>query len=203
MFTVTTSLLLPHPPAAVARVVGRLRTLPRWCAGVRRVRLPSGALAPCDDAGCRLLLVAGALRLALVARTPVVEGGDVADHTTAPDAHVVRHEAHGDGVALAWSFVLTPAAGPTRAEGRAAAGRGRETSVARDTHAPGGTRLRVAITVELDPAHPTAAYRDVLCRRLTRRVPEDLARLEALLARTTPTTARPDAAATRGRALPA
>jgi hypothetical protein len=34
MFVVDTALSLPHPPAAVARVVGRLALLPRWCAGL-------------------------------------------------------------------------------------------------------------------------------------------------------------------------
>jgi hypothetical protein len=48
VFVVNAAVLLPHPPHAVARVTARLALLPRWCAGLRRVRFPAHPPA----AGC-------------------------------------------------------------------------------------------------------------------------------------------------------
>jgi hypothetical protein len=155
MFVTEATALLAHPLPAVAAVLGRVAALPRWCVGVRRARLASGALQPCRADGCGLLYLTPDVRLVLVART--------VEHTL-PGGPMV-HEATGDGVALTWAFTLAPEASPAGA-GAAVA-----------------TRLRARITLEVDAAHATGAYRATLCRLIARRVPDDLLRLAALLER--------------------
>jgi hypothetical protein len=73
----------------------------------------------------------------------------------------IVHEAVGDGVSIVWTFTLEAEPSPTGA----------------------ATRLHARIALEVDPAHPLAAYRAMLCRLIARRAPEDLGRLDALLDR--------------------
>ncbi len=153
MFVVDTAVLLPHPPRRVAQAAARLDALPRWCAGLRR----AGPAAPDADAAgrCAFTYAAADVRLALRAHTRV-------------HGATVEHVAVGDGVRLCWTLAAAPepaAAGPGAAAGIA------------------NTRLRARVTLEVDPAHPTAAVRPALCRALARRAPADLERLRALLAR--------------------
>ena len=174
MFIVDAAVLLPHPPRTVARVVGRLYTLPRWCAGLRRVRRPAHAgwpgPAPRDrpidarlgadgGAGCILTYGAADVRLTLRAHTRPRAPGEAAT--------LVEHVAAGDGLSLTWALSVTP-------EPRGA-----------PEYAGGGpqTRLRARTTVVVEPGHPTAAVRAALCRVVARRAPADLERLRALLAR--------------------
>jgi len=155
MFVTEATALLAHPLPAVAAVLGRVAALPRWCIGVRRARLASGALQPCRADGCGLLYLTPDLRLVLVART--------VEHTL-PGGPLV-HEATGDGVTLRWAFALAPEPSPGGAEAAVC------------------TRLHARIALEVDAAHATGAYRAMLCRLIARRVPEDLLRLAALLER--------------------
>ena len=158
MFVVDAAILLPYPPRAVARVVERLPLLPRWCAGLRRVRFP----APDRAAGgaCIFTYRVADLRLTLVART--------LDRAPDSPAAVVEHTAAGDGLTLTWTLAAEPEVG--------------------DPTIPGGTyaattRLRARTSVTVDPDHPTAASRLALCRVVARRAPTDLERLRALLDR--------------------
>jgi hypothetical protein len=180
MFVVDAAVLLPHPPHAVARVVGRLRALPRWCTGLRGVPAAAGvattgippttipavavAATAVASAECAFTYTGVDLRLVLAARTLAVADG------------VVRHEARGDGVTFTWTLA---------AEAESGVGSG-----------PGAwTRLRARTTVEVDPDHPTAAVRSALCRLVARRAPLDLDRLGAFIARGGPGAADATAAA--------
>jgi hypothetical protein len=169
MFVVDAAVLLPHPPHAVARVVGRLHLLPRWCAGLRRVRFPAPApggpavsVPPADpDRACVFTYAAPDARLTLHARTR--------DPGARPAATPVActHTAAGDGLTLVWAFVVEPAdARPL-------------------PHAPAAAHalLRARVEVHVDAAHPLAAARAALCRAVARRVPADLERLRTLLDR--------------------
>jgi hypothetical protein len=169
MFVVDAAILLPHSPRAVGRVVGRLPLLPRWCAGLRRVRfpVPERAAAP----GCVFTYAAADVRLTLLARTlgPAGTPAPPDDPRSAAGAgDVVTHTAAGDGITLVWTLSAEPpdnAAEPTAAR------------------PPAATRLRARVQVLVDPEHPVAAARAALCRTVARRVPADLERLRALLAR--------------------
>lgn len=162
MFVTEATALLPHPRAAVAALLARVTALPRWCGGLRRVRLPDGTLAPCRPSGCALLYTAPGLRLALTARTT--------GHAprSAPEDAIV-HVADGDGVMLIWTFTLL--------DERSAGG----------LH----TRLHVRTMLTVDERHPTAAHRATLARLIARRTPDDLARIEALLDRAAAAPAAP------------
>ena len=155
MFAVDTAVLLPHTPVAVARVVGCLALLPRWCAGLRRVRYPAPGLTPTP--GCVFTYAAVDVRLTLLARTL---GPESAGHD---HGSLVTHAAEGDGLALTWAFAIEAAA--------------------RDGGGAARTRLRLRTGVAVEPGHPLAAARAVLCRLVARRAPADLERLCALLDR--------------------
>jgi hypothetical protein len=156
MFVVEANVLLPHPPRVVTRVVERLHVLPRWCAGMRRVRHAAPADGDASSSDCVLTYVVGEVRLSLAAHTVAA----------APD-HPVQHVAEGDGVRVTWTFAADPEApGAPGATGSA-----------------WSTRLHARIGIEVDPAHPTAAMRATLCRLVARRAPADLERLRVLLAR--------------------
>lgn len=174
MFVVDAAVLLPHPPHAVTRVVERLHLLPRWCAGLRRVRFPAPAAAEpaavrADggpdvlDRACVFTYAVTDARLTLRART--------LPHAPAPPAAVApaacTHTATGDGLTLAWTFVVEP------------------TDARPLPHAPAAvhTLLTARVEVCVDPTHPLAAARAALCRAVARRVPTDLERLRTLLDR--------------------
>jgi hypothetical protein len=162
MFVVDAAVLLPHPPHVIARVVERVHALPRWCAGLRRVRHPTVPLARAagDGAappGCVFTYTAVDVRLTLRAHT-VAPAGDRAAGAA------VEHAAEGDGVVFTWSFALEPESG--------GAGSGSTR-----------TRLRARTSLSVDADHPTAAVRAALCRQVARRAPADLERLRALLDR--------------------
>jgi hypothetical protein len=170
VFVVDAAVLLPHPRHVVARVAGRLTLLPRWCAGLRRVRHPAPESAP-DPAvasGCVFTYAAADVRLTLHART-LPPGADLEVAPAA--AGCVTHAAAGDGLTLTWTLAAEPplAAAAGGAGGPADAGR----------RPP--TRLRARVEVAVDPGHPLAAARATLCRTIARRVPADLERLRALL----------------------
>jgi hypothetical protein len=178
MFVVDAAVLLPHPPHAVARVVGRLHLLPRWCVGLRRVRLPTpgglpaSTLADVADHTCVFTYAVTDMRLTLRARTlPVAPSAGAAPHAAATPAvatpTAVTHTAAGDGLTLAWTFVAEPFAAPLLPH------------VAPRVH----TRLSARVEVHVDAAHPLAAARAALCRVVARRVPADLERLRTLLDR--------------------
>ena len=163
MFVVDAAVLLPYPPDVVLRVVERLPALPRWCAGLRRVRHPAPEHAV--GTGCVFTYATPDARLTLRART--------LDLATGAAAMTVEHSATGDGLSLTWTLVAEPdPAGHAPIDARGAAHGGRP-----------HTRLRVRTAVEVDPAHPTAAIRSALCRVIARRAPADLERLRALLDR--------------------
>jgi hypothetical protein len=166
MFVVDAAVLLPYPPHVVARVVERVHALPRWCAGLRRVRHVPPPFAPPGADGlaapaCVFTYAAVDVRLTLLART-------VARGAAGPPG-LVEHAAEGDGVAFGWAFALEPE--PAGAPG------------ARGGHGAARTRLRARTSVTVDPDHPTAAVRAALCRQVARRAPADLERLRALLER--------------------
>jgi hypothetical protein len=194
MFVVDAAVLLPHTPHAVARVVGRLHLLPRWCAGLRRVRFPSPApggpaasvTADATDRTCVFTYAVTDVRLTLRARTrrAAPAAGDppraVAMPTAAPAvatptavahaavAHAaVTHTAAGDGLTLGWTFVAEPFDAPALPH------------AAPRVH----TRLSARVEVHVDAAHPLAAARAALCRVVARRVPADLERLRTLIDR--------------------
>ncbi len=104
MFTVASSIVLPHTVTSVRASVGRLAVLPRWCRGLRVVRLPRAAEGPCSADTCVLTYRVGALRLHLTARTR-------------DDSGRIVHEAAGEGpqvgLCLTWTFVLAPHADGT------------------------------------------------------------------------------------------
>jgi hypothetical protein len=94
MFIVDAAVLLSYPPHVVLRVVERVAALPRWCAGLRRVRHPD----PATSAGCLFTYATADRRLTLRARTAAR-----AEHDP---PGLVRHVAEGDGVVLGWSFTV-------------------------------------------------------------------------------------------------
>ena len=157
MFVVETAIVLVHPPHVVARAVARLDRLPRWCAGLQRLRDtgPGDAAAGAGgvEGGCAFRYVAADLRLTLRAHT-------VAAASSRPPGHVVEHRAAGDGLHLAWALDVEPEPGGGRR-----------------------TRLHVRTRLAVDPAHPVAAVRAALCRLVARRAPSDLERLRTLLDR--------------------
>jgi hypothetical protein len=170
VFVVDTAVLLLHPPHVVARVAGRLRLLPRWCAGLRLVRFPADAS---PAAGCVFTYTVADARLTLRATTRGL-GGDPGTAFAAGDP--VTHTTTGDGLTLTWTL---------SADTRDGAG----AIVPDGGGAPAGaaprdpTWLRARVEVVVDPVHPLAATRASLCRTVARRVPADLERLRALLDR--------------------
>jgi hypothetical protein len=154
MFVVDASAVLPHPPAAVARVVSRLHLLPRWCGGLQRAR--PGAPGPEPAGAVAFLYTALDVRLVLRAHT-------LAGRASGAPPGPMCHAAHGDGLSLAWT--LTADAEPPGAQ------------------APVQTRLHIRITAAVDPGHPLATTRSALYRAIARRVPGDLQRLGVLLDR--------------------
>jgi hypothetical protein len=115
MFIVDAAVLLPHAPHTVARVVGRLYTLPRWCAGLRRVCRFAHVGLPGPPPGS-------------IQSTPTLApaGRPGGSSPTAPPtcaspsgptrgralpgeaAGAVEHVAAGDGLSLTWAFSVTP-----------------------------------------------------------------------------------------------
>jgi hypothetical protein len=178
MFVIDTAVLLPHPPHVVGRVAGRLTLLPRWCAGLRRVRFPA---APAPAAGCVFTYAAADLRLTLRAG-PVASFDDPA--TTFAAGGAVTHAVTGDGLTLTWTLHSEAPGEPGPAEYGPAAPEG-AFGAARVVGAgrPGETRLHARVEVVVDPGHPLAAARARLCRTVARRVPADLERLRTLLDR--------------------
>jgi hypothetical protein len=170
MFVVDTAVLLPHPPHVVARVVARLGALPRWCAGLRRVRAPDAGGA---DAEWVFAYAAADVRLTLRART-------LAEAPGAP-AGRVRHRAEGDGIALTWTLAVEPDA--SGAVGPLAPGEREGPAGGAGGAAGPRSWLRVHTALEVDPGHPTAAVRVALCRVVARRAPTDLERLRTVLGR--------------------
>lgn len=159
MFVTEATTLLAHPLPQVAAVLGRVRALPRWCGGMRRAHGPGGDMAGArGPSGCTLVYDARVVRLVLAARTLPAPDGPRSDVA-------IAHVAEGEGVALGWTFRL-------HAE---ASGDGASLGA--------GTRLHARTTLDVDAGHPTAAYRVILARLIARRSPDDLARLAALLER--------------------
>jgi hypothetical protein len=189
VFAVDAAVLLPHPTYVVARVAERLVLLPRWCAGLRRVRYP--AVAPA--AGCVFSYAAVDARLTLHALTVAAVDADVArlPAPSLPASALVTHTATGDGLTLTWTLSTTPhdpadaTAGPTLGAGR--------------PH----SWLRAQVEVLVDAEHPLVAVRTALCRTVARRVPADLERFRRLLERyeSGRAPARPPAGDTRERTV--
>jgi hypothetical protein len=198
VFTVAASVVLPHPPRAVARAVGRVDALPRWCAGLRRAPAAGadpGSVVSASDAGapdaCALTLVAAGVRFDVSARTvrragagaPDAPGADPAPDPALASAaghavahavahaveHVVEHVVEHAARGDGLTLTWTLAAEPAPRVGRPG-------------RAP-DTRLHARITVAFDPGHPRAGLRAALCRDVARRTAGDLDRLGALLDR--------------------
>jgi hypothetical protein len=174
MFVVDAAVLLPYPPHVVARVVERVHALPRWCAGLRRVRHVPLPFAPPGADGlaapaCVFTYAAADVRLTLLARTVARGAGGPPGRGPRVAPGLVEHAAEGDGVTFGWTFALEPE--PAGAPG------------ARDGLGAARTRLRARTSVTVDPDHPTATVRAALCRQVARRAPADLERLRALLER--------------------
>jgi hypothetical protein len=162
----------------VARVVGRLHLLPRWCAGLRRVRFPSPApggpaasvTADATDRTCVFTYAVTDVRLTLRAHTsarglvrPPAAAPTAADSSPPP----VTHIAAGDGLTLVWTLAAEPSDGPAPPPDAAGA----------------YTRLGARVEVHVDAAHPLTAARAAVCRAVARRGPADLERLRALIDR--------------------
>jgi hypothetical protein len=169
VFVVDAAVLLPHPPRAVTRVAASLTLLPRWCAGLRRVRFP----AVPTGAGCVFTYEAADARLTLQAHTvaPVDGGGAHEAPSARPPVASVTHRATGDGLTLTWTLRTELPDGADATAGWAAG-----------AHRP-LTRLRARVEVLVDPGHPLDAVRAALCRTVARRVPADLERFRVLLER--------------------